>query len=229
MKILTVFFGVFFGLFPFTSSGQIGVADPVTGNATINFWGQVLDHEGNPIAGAQVNLTVDYGWTRSPTEGGMAQKTIALKTDEGGNFAVTNEQGHGFDVKSIEKEGYRLSNKVSRSYSYSWSANIFHPNQNSPVIFKMWKTNGAEPLIQPHEWNGNVSCDGATNRFDLINGHRGTSGGLQIVCSRTPLEPKHPGRHPFDYSFQIAIIGGGIQAQKTNSLIWPQKTAMNRA
>jgi len=202
---------ILWGLWPLSSISQIGVADPVTGNATINFWGRVVDQDGNPLMGAKVNLTLNYGWIKSPTEGGMKEDKMSLETDENGNFALSNTQGHGIEVKAIDKAGYKLSEKVTRSYAYSWSADIFHPDPNKPVVFKMWKQRGAEQLVQPRSWNGQVACDGTTNRFDLLQGKRNAGGDLEIACFRNPLKLPPASNAPYDYGLQIAIIGGGIQ------------------
>jgi hypothetical protein len=75
----------------------------------------------------------------------------------------------------------------------------------------MWKKTGPERLIQPRTWNGNVSCDGRTNRFDLFSGRPNAEGNLEILCVRDPLESPPPGNGPFDYKFEVSVVGGVIQ------------------
>jgi hypothetical protein len=113
---------------------------------------------------------------------------------------------------SIEHEGYKLSDKVRRLYPYSSAANIFRPESDKPVIFGMWKMNGRELLVQPAEWNGNIVCDGRTNRFDLTTGKANQDGDLEISCLRTPLNVLPREGKPFDYKLTIAVRGGGIQS-----------------
>ena len=185
---------------------QIGAADPVTGNAVINFWGKVVDQDNLPIVDAVITLQMDYGLAES----GMKNQSLKAKSDENGKFKLINLEGHGLEILSVEKAGYILSDKMARSYRYSWSGDIFHPNEISPVIFRMWKQHGCEPLTH-FSCDHKIFCDGRTNAFSLLNGQPQEAGELHIVCSRTPLEPEHPGNHPFDYTFQIDIVGGGIQ------------------
>jgi hypothetical protein len=197
-------------LFPSASLAQIGIADPVTGNATISFWGKVVDQDNNPLPGAKVSLALDYGLAISPTEGGLRRTNLALQTDQNGSFAVSNLQGHGFDIKSIEKDGYKLSERVSRSYSYSWSANIFHPDQQNPVIFRMWKKLGSEALISGDDFYG-VNPDGRAYTIDLLTRKKfegvGMTGDIIVRIKRPPeLKP----RTKFDWSYSVEAVDGGI-------------------
>ncbi len=95
-------------------------------------------------------------------------------------------------------------------YPYAWSANLFRPDPNNPVVFKMWHEKGRERLVGS-SWNGRVSCDGTTNRFDMLTGHKSPEGTLEITCIRNPLTSPPPGTTPFDYKLQVTVGGGGIQ------------------
>jgi hypothetical protein len=198
------------GLWPFSSTAQIGVADPVTGNATINFYGRVVDQDGKPLAGAHVGVSVSVGYLPSPGALGMKDEKSTQLTDANGNFILTDANGHSLKIESIDVHGYKLSEKVKRSYAYSWSGDIFHPDPTNPVVFKMWKMQGPESLVGS-VWHGNVSCDGSLTTFDLLRGKRVKDGNLQISCVRTPLISPPPGNGPFDYKFEIAVVGGGVQ------------------
>jgi hypothetical protein len=212
MKRIFISVIVLCGLMPLPSIAQKGIADPVTGNAAINFWGRVVDQNGAPIGGATVSLTLDYGWTTSPIHGGMKQTRQILKTDAGGNFAFTNVQGHGITINSIDQPGYQLSPTVSRSYRYSWSADIFHPNEKSPVVFRMWEKMGGEPLVADSKFYG-VNPDGQPYTIDLL-AHKKTAGtgvpGDIIVRIHRPKEIKP--RSKFDWSYSIEVVDGGIIA-----------------
>jgi hypothetical protein len=198
-------------LWPCSSLAQIGVADPVTGNAAINFYGRVVDQDGQPISGAKVALRVLVGYLHSPTELATRYDKTTNQTDVNGDFTLIGASGHSVEIESIDKSGYKLSDKVSRMYPYSWSAGIFKPDTNNPVIFKMWKQQGTETLVQPPAWNGNVSCDGTTNRFNLLDGKKNVNGDLEIICLKSPINILPRENKPFDYKFEIAVLGGGVQ------------------
>jgi hypothetical protein len=199
------------GLLPRAAIAQIGVADPVTGNAAINFYGRTVDQDGKPLAGVKVTLSVFSEYLHSATQLGDKHDRTVMETDSNGNFALTGSTGHSVEVQSFEKEGYKPSDKIKRLYPYSWSADIFHPDPSNPVIFKMWKKIGAEKLLQT-SWHGKVPCDGTTNRFDAVKGTHDGSGNLEIVCNRTPFILTPETINHFNWVMQISVVGGGIQA-----------------
>jgi len=170
----------------------------------------VVDQNGAPLGGAKVNLEVFAGYMTSPTNGEMRRERISLDTDTNGDFRLTNTEGHSVEVLSIDEPGYELSKKVDRLYPYSAAANIFHPDPNNPAIFRLWKKTGKESLVGS-AWHGKVVCDGSPKQFDLLSGKLAADGSLQITCTRTPLNYERVSRQPYDYKFEIAISGGGIQ------------------
>lgn len=174
-------------------------------NIPITFYGKVIDQNGSPVVGAKVDFEVGIDHYELNTS---EEKNYTVESDQNGNFTLTNAFGAGFDL-SIGKTGYELSQKALRSYVYT-VGNIFHPDSNNPVVFKMWKKQGKEKLTHS-AWRGKVACDETTNQFDLITGHPSANGGLEIACSRIPLTLPPASSKPFDYKFQIAILGGGIQ------------------
>jgi hypothetical protein len=123
---------------------------------------------------------------------------------------LTNLKGHGFDVKSITKEGYELSGKVARSYYYSATAEPFHPDANNPVIFKMWRNGPKEPLISGSKFYG-IKPDGRPFTIDFAQQTKteGTNFPGDII-----VRVERPGNIPpganFDWSYSIEAINGGI-------------------
>jgi hypothetical protein len=192
-------------LLPTLSNAQQNIpVNPV--NIPINFYGKVIDQEGKPVVGAKVNLEVQANYF---DENRSEQKQFPLETDQNGNFTLTGAYGAIVKVLSVEKEGFELTKKVKRGYSYTLPAE-FQPDPNNPVVLKTWKQQGKEPLAHSL-WHGKVVCDGTTNRFDLISGRPSPEGNLEIVCVRTPLKSPPPGNGRFDYKFEITVIGGGIR------------------
>jgi hypothetical protein len=185
--------------------------DPsLLGNAPISFYGKVIDQESRPLSDVTVKVSVVVNFLATPTRSDQRLDFVIVKTDAQGKFSVQNVSGSAIQIEEIKKDGYKLSPKVGKpSFSY-YPAKVQHDPEN-PNIFKMWKLMGGEVLIQPPVWNGNVSCDGTTNRFDLRTGSRSASGDLRIICKRTPLQVLPRLGRKFDYSFEISVLGGGIQ------------------
>jgi hypothetical protein len=180
-------------------------------NATINFYGKVADQEGRPLPDAKVQIERVFGEWAIPPSIQLKTERFAVQSDDQGSFIVKGTAGHSLQILSIEKPGYELSKKVDLFFGYSATAAPFHPDANNPVVFKMWKKQGKEPLVGS-AWHGKMASDGTTNYFDLLHGRQSADGGLEIVCTRTPLKSPPPGNAHFDYSLEVAVIGGGIQS-----------------
>jgi hypothetical protein len=181
--------------------------DPhVTGNVPITFYGKVVDQNSVPVAGAAVKLKVvtSHFETASTDE-----KEYPLETDGNGSFTLTDAFGVSLFITSIQKPGYDLSKKTPPGFVYALTGS-FHPDPANPVVIRMWKIAGKEPLVGS-AWHGRIAGDGATERFDLKTGNRSANGELEITCTRNPLNSPPPGNGRFDYKFQITVVGGGIQ------------------
>lgn len=175
-------------------------------NVPIGFHGKVVDQQGNPISGAKVSFDLIVSHMM---EDRTESTPMVMQTDQDGGFALTGVVGYGIEKIDVNKEGYELSPKTQRGYVFGFDAN-YKPNPDNPVVFQMWKKQGAERLVGS-AWRGKMACDGTPVGFDLYHGSRNADGDLQITCTRLPLKSPAPGNAPFDYKFQIAVIGGGIQ------------------
>jgi hypothetical protein len=176
-------------------------------NVPISFYGKVVDQEGKPVIGAKVSF--DFIISHM-AENRTETTPMIMQTDQDGRFLMTGVTGYGIDKVSIEKEGYELSPKTSTGYVFGFNPD-YKPNPNNPMVFKMWKKRGKEPLVGS-AWHGKVACDGAAHRFDLSNGHPSADGNFEITCLRTPVNLPPANIKPYTYKFQITVIGGGIQA-----------------
>lgn len=185
-------------------------------NVPINFSGRVVDDVGLPLEGAEVVIEfvagearIMPGFPNLPVAGTRTDQVI-LQTDKDGTFTIKNRYGHGFQIKAINKEGYRLSQKIVRSYAYTQTTLPFHEDPNKPVVFKMWRLRGKQPLIQS-SWDHKVFCDGRTNCFEMLTGRENTNGSLEIMCQRSPVDRIPREGKKFDYEFEVSVKGGNIQ------------------
>jgi hypothetical protein len=186
----------------------------------IVLYGKVIDQYANPVVGAKISVLVVI--THYAINSGE-QKELTTQTDENGNFSLTGVTAHGIHISSIGKDGYELSPKSERDFVYGLPHRPPETSPEKPLIFKMWKQQGKEPLAHS-VWNGKVVCDGTTNRFDLNSGRISPDGNLEIVCERMPLKSPPQGNGRFDYKFEIAVIGGGVQpAQEEFTYLAPEE------
>jgi len=185
--------------------------DPhITGNVPISFYGKVVDQNNQPISDVKVQLEIRVGKFTSPTTSKEKWVPISLASDANGNFTLADVKGSFVQFKVVEKNGYKLLPKQVKA-GFMYYPETFHADSNNPVVFKMWKKHGEEPLVDS-AWHGNIACDGTLMTFDLQNGKQDKDGSLQITCTRVPLDIVPRENKRYDYNLQIAIVGGSIQS-----------------
>jgi hypothetical protein len=178
----------------------------------IFFYGQVIDQSSNPVAGAEVNVSILQSQVSAPTVTGDFPITnnllrLALKTGVDGRFEITGESGGEIDFESIQKEGFEIE-PIKRARG---------PQEGSidrPIIFKMWSTNIHEQLITG-DYKFQIVPDGRLYGINLSKGAIGESGGgdLQVWVKR-PMEVTQGQR--YDWACEIDTAEGGL-LEVTNS------------
>jgi hypothetical protein len=113
--------------------------------------------------------------------------------------------------------GHRSEGAVSRSRRVSLQPETINlqpvlreddPDPNNPVVIKMWKLQGAEPLVGIDQ-HYKIPVTGAPVNVDLLAGKIVPSGGdLRITVSR-PSGIVSQG-NPQDWSVKIEPMGGGL-------------------
>ncbi len=173
----------------------------------IEFYGQVIDQDSNPVPSVKINVSILQQQTSLPTTSGdfpLTNNLVRLEKETGidGRFEITGEKGQGVDIESISKKGYEISSK---------SPNHFEPGISSfekPAVFKMWKEGAKEPLVSGSHVFGIDS--GKAYTLDLINGkiiEGETDGDLRVSITR-PSEAKR--RDKYQWSFSIDGVQGGL-------------------
>src|SRR6266850_1074150 len=82
--------------------------------APIDFYGKVLDENGNPVPGVEVH----FNWSETPFDDG--QKSSATESDLNGLFSLTGQRGSILEVWT-RKDGYYVPKPGFQSYNYSLS------------------------------------------------------------------------------------------------------------
>ncbi|MFL6519215.1 MAG: carboxypeptidase-like regulatory domain-containing protein [Chthoniobacterales bacterium] len=178
-----------------------------TSQQPITFYGKVIDQHGDPVVGAEVrgNVSISQAW--------MDQKWDEhfTTTDGSGLFQFAGLRGQEL-VVSPKKDGYEYkSNNAVFAYSSLTPDKERHrPDPAAPVVFKMWKQQGAEPLITGNKFFG-ITPNGTPFTIDLKNGRknegRQTEGDF-VVSIKQPPQITDGSR--FDWSFTIDAIDGGL-------------------
>lgn len=170
-------------------------------NIPFDFYGRVIDQDGNPLAGVKFKLALRH-WSIY-SDGAIH---IARETDAGGRFDINGYTGDAFDIESIGKDGYELEpgqlgfGAVGGSYG-------------NPVVFKMWSTNIHEQLITGGK-SFHVEPDGRPYFINLTDDTISESGDgdLKIWIQYTNQVVRG---QLYDWSAEIDVINGGLLEDNT--------------
>lgn len=175
----------------------------------IEFYGKVVDLEGNPVAGAEVT----YSAFNRFFDNSEAQTTTS---DGNGRFAINDIEGGSIYVR-VAKEGYYKIEGSERSFGYAVpDDNPAADDPNNPAIFLLRKHGDAEPLIKFGErWGRSWSIprNGNASGFDLIEGRQTSSNDAHVVVRAwSPEEKRGPNneRIPYAWRFEITVPNGGL-------------------
>lgn len=137
------------------------------GDAHIDFYGKVVDQNGDPVEEAQVTMQMGHFDPTIPFYFKRIENLI-VKTDKKGFFELKKVTGDGILITTIEKKGYEfLVDMVERNYYYSPGAQKkHHPNPANPIIFTMRKKEAATFVI-PGNFNLSLSA-GSEMEIDLV-------------------------------------------------------------
>jgi hypothetical protein len=176
---------------------------------SIEFYGKVVDLEGNPVTNAEVT----YSAFNRFFENSKAQTTIS---DAEGYFAINDIKGGSIYVR-VAKDGYYKIKESERSFGYAVpDENPAADDPNNPAIFKLRKHGKAEALIKFGERWGrawSIPRNGNASGFDLIQGKEvSSSDGHIIVRAWSPDQKRGPNneRMPYSWKFEITAPGGGL-------------------
>ena len=175
----------------------------------IEFYGRAVDQYGEPVVGAEVrgHVQINDGYRET-------LEKHQTTTDSNGMFEFHGFSGRDLGI-AVSKSGYlRESEHTANSYfkySLMFREKVHKPDSANPVVFKMWKLAGAEPMVEVEGFYG-VSVDGKTYTFDLLHKKKIESadgkGDLRIKVNRpVQIEPKSK----YDWSFVIEAVDGGIR------------------
>jgi hypothetical protein len=176
----------------------------VLNDEAVVFYGRVIDQFGNAVADATVTggIQVNNG-TR------VGDDTITLLTDASGSFSISGYKGKALGLW-VEKKGYVMATTNTYFiYSLLWPASRrFTPDPNNPTVIKMWKLQGAEPLVDINK-EYRLPFTSEPIFFDLVAGKIVPNGGdLEAIVTRASgsLSKQNPG----DWSIDLKPVSGGI-------------------
>lgn len=182
------------------------------GNVAINFWAVVLDQDGAPLLGVQIDYTYSIHHGNDLGVASIEQETRKGKTtsDGEGLFAITNLKGHDLTIESLSKPGYVYRGRRQLAYDFGGNmpARRFEPRRDKPVRIVMLRLSATEPLVQV-EGGLRVSGDGTVGRWNVWSGESDDSGELAVSLRREPPVVERSGQ-VVAWSANLQVVGGGI-------------------
>ncbi len=194
--------GAYFSKSPAMSKEERAIGLLSTYNdVPIDFYGRVEDQFGNAVDAAAVNFSVRIMNGQESTV-----KRGQVLTDGNGFFAITGYKGQDLGLVP-QKAGYTLAT-TGTLFKYSHlEDHPYVPDPNNPTVIKMWKLQGAEPLIH-FSFKARIPYDGTPVVFDLHTGKIVDAGGDLIIRLKSPLEPSS--NQQYDWQATIQPVDGGI-------------------
>ena len=187
-------------------------------NQPIEFYGQVVDQDGNPLSGARMKGLTLHVKVIVPAPWGDKDEITPIEktTDSAGRFEVNGISGRSLEIDSIQKEGYEAE-PIKRIWGVSGGS------FENPIIFKMWSTNIHEQLIIGDK-AFEIVPDGRLYFIDLTTGTISESGtgDLKVWIQYTNQVVQG---QLYDWSAGIEVINGGlleVPQQAINSGFWPE-------
>jgi hypothetical protein len=186
-------------------------------NKPIDFYGEVVDQDGNPLSGASVKGQTLHVKVIIPAPWGDQDEIIPMETttDSAGRFEVHGFSGRDFGIRSIQKIGYEAE-PVRRSWETS-AGSI-----GNPVVFKMWSTNIHEQLITG-ERSVEVQPDGKAHVIDLTKGTIAEAGNGDLKVWIQYTNQTVQGRL-YDWSAGIEVINGGLLEEPQGTVMYVAPT-----
>jgi hypothetical protein len=138
----------------------------------IEFYGKVIDQFGQPVATAEVVL----GWTT--VIGPIPDPKITVFTDTDGRFKLKEIQGKILLV-NVSKNGYDYTSDSQGDFEYAffYQDNFHVPDPNNPVIFRLQKLMGAEPMYKYLSY-GKIPLGGTSLVYSVEKGKITNQGDL---------------------------------------------------
>jgi hypothetical protein len=172
----------------------------------INFYGKVIDENGDPVADAMIN----FGWTDLPPTG---HSTAQTKSGVDGRFLLTGKTGKNLLVE-VAKQGYYTSKQNRDSFTYRGNNDNFVPDPQNPQTFYLKKHGQAEPLIVIKK-NTRIARDGTPFLLDLKGAKlpKAQTHQIRVECE-THDEIRQPDKR-YDWRCRVSVPNGGL-VESTN-------------
>ena len=180
-------------------------------NASIAFYGRVVDQDGKPLEGVEVRYESSAIPLHPVPWGSTELRKGFRNTDGNGLFSIDGIRGASLTLPSLHKEGYREAGYREYCFRYSPNEPQNHkPDPSKPVEFMLIRDDLPQAgkihnKILSFVWNtGPVKID------------CGPIVGLIITPKRNGMNPANK-LQKFDWSVDVRAVGFGMIVLKENA------------
>ncbi|MDR3378074.1 MAG: hypothetical protein P4M10_05265, partial [Verrucomicrobiae bacterium] len=173
----------------------------------IDFYGKVVDENSNGVVG----VSVRFHW--SDMSENVNANNSTTQSDMAGLFSLHGKLGRSLHIW-VSKEGYYASRGGEESFLYSLGDNIYSPDPQNPIIFKLHKKGKGESLITTSFPGGmgqiaQLHHDGTPVALDLFDGTQVPAGNGQLKLEFWRAITNR-NANIFDWKCHLTVAGGGL-------------------
>lgn len=179
----------------------------------INFWGKVVDQDGNPIQGASIEITLLDERTQHLAK--RSNRKYVKTSDTNGLFELLKKKGATLYAKASKEKYSSLDGETgegslsSREIYFAFDEALPRyqpPTKKNPTIFVLRKKNPIANLV--HSRMGvNLSKDGKAHTVNL--GGVDKTMAIEVRCwSAAPLPFTYD---KYDWRAEIRVVEGGLK------------------
>ena len=183
-------------------------------NPAIVFYGQILDQFGQPVPGVRVETHVAGLGVNSFVTHEMKGNTNTFFSDASGRFVISGLRGESLSFH-LFKEGYELAPQSPLGFDYGPGVAAHHePNPTNPVVYRMWKRQGAAELKGFYN-RGMIPSDGQSiwiaensekwSRTELPDSI------LKLTVNRKRRVVTFDDKSHYQWGVEVNMLGGGVQ------------------
>jgi hypothetical protein len=204
---------------PPIAGGSTSPADPLKAlmQTPIEFYGLVLDQDGNPVPSAKVEASVlDNMIKGTPiTTITGADGRFSIKSKGASLHILVSKSGYYY----VDESGLLRPSSQGFDFGVDNGRGVYQPNAASPSVFHLRKA-GNPVQLDILRGQSKVPRDGSPLAIGLS---KTDNLALHVRC-RTLEDATQPPNAPYDWHCEIILEGGGIQeAQDEHSFIAPSE------
>lgn len=181
-------------------------------SSPIEFYGRVIDQEGDPVPYANVGYTAADKFNASGSN-------YTGQADAEGNFHIAGIRGAGLGV-AVRKDGYYFVDETTdqsvlssaATFAYGMGPDSYRrpaPTKDKPAVFVLHKMGETTPLVRV-ERSAHIPKDGTPVTVDLRTGQLSPNGNFRIEAwTAAPA-----GGRKFTWRCRITVPDGGIVERK---------------